>query len=957
MDTRRPEALLLLPLLIWVGVMTLRASVVGMTTARLRISLAARLGVIAALVLALAQARAVLPRDELHVVFCLDRSASLDPDRLRSSLEWVGQATRSMTPSDRGALVVFGDDAQVEVSLDARPLIPAAPSAVVGRDATDPGRAVRLALALLPDEVDREIVLVTDGNENTGSLIREARVAAANGVRISTVHVPSPAQEGEVLVERLDAPGLAERKEAFLVRATVVAKSPTRAHVAFTRNGRLLREEDVDLVAGRNEITLPQRLEEPDAYVYEVHVSTPGDRNPANNGGLALVRLVGEPRALVVLREREHAEPLARLLEKAGLKVDRGGASELPLGRDELARYDLLVVGDVAAERWTLSQLAAVRDYVRDMGGGLLALGGEDSFGPGGFYETPFEEALPVRCDLDKKALPPLALVLAIDRSGSMHEITRDGAQKMVLAREGAVRTIEVLSRQDVLGVVGFDDSSSWVTPLQPVTNKVELARAVRTLEPGGGTAFLGALQDSIAGLEKTDAKMKHVLLVTDGISGEREEKFEPVIDALRRGSITLSTIRVGDDDDKGFLERLARSGGGKYHHASNASELPRLFTKDALAHARSLVVERPFVPVELATSELGWTTPPPLQGFVLTQVKPTAELLLGTAKDLEGAEDGPLLARWRFGLGKSAAFTSDASPRWSNAWLGWEGMPRVFGNLARWLERDPRPAGLSVRVDLEGGKGVILVEAPEDQPATLDARVSVPHDAPAVAPVRLEPVAPGRYRAVFPAPRPGVYFVGIEEVLPTGERKGRGTAGAALAYPREYRDLGSNPALLERVAKLTGGVSLELGDRAAPIWKHERDATRAPLPIFPWLVVVAAVLLVVEIAARRLAFPERAPKIAEVLAGPTTDAVLDRLLARKAEDKRASVSSARVPVAVPGPVVATPPPAVAPPPPPVVAPSPPPPVAPEPAAPEADDFTAQLLKAKRRARKDDRPS
>lgn len=946
MDLRRPEALLLLPLALWLALRALQGSVIVTSAARRRIAAGARILLLLAIVLAIAGARAVLPRDELHTVFCVDRSASVDPAKQQLALDWVRDAARAMTSSDRGALVVFGEDAQVERALAASLEVPREPLSPVRREATDLGRAIRLALALLPEEVEKQIVLVSDGSENAGDALREARVAAANGVRVTTVHVATKADPGEVLVERVDAPPLVEKGEPYTVRATVVATSPTRARVAFTRNGKLVRQEDLDLAKGANSVTLAERIDTADAFTYDVLVTATSDKNPANNQGTALVRVLGEPRALIVLREAEHGKPLAQALERAGMKVERAGAAGMPLGRDELARFDLLVVGDVGADRFSQAQLTGVRDYVRDMGGGLLALGGEQSFGLGGYYGTPFEEALPVDSDIrKKKVLPALAQVFVIDKSGSMSEQTADGATKIVLAREGVVRTIELLAREDMAGVIGFDQTPTWVAPLERLVDKGAVARNVRTLEAGGGTAIHPALLEAMKALEKVDAHVKHVIVLTDGVSEPGD--FAALLDRADRGKITVSTIGVGESGtgelDEDFLRWMAEKGGGEYHHAKHASEIPPLIAKDTLTASHALLIEKPFAPVALASSELDWRPPPPdLQGFVLTEAKDEAEVLLGSARDMTPADEGPILARWRFGIGKSAAFTSDAATRWSQAWLRWEGYAALFGSLARWLERDPRPAGLSTTLELESGQGVVTVEADGRTPVELEARVSAPEGSPPVPPLRLEPVAPGRYRATFRATRPGVYFVGIEEIGARGARTGRGSAGAALASPREYRELESNPLLLERIAKLTGGHALSLEDRPATVWAHEQKPARAPRALLPWLVALAAILLVFEVAARRLALPERRHVPVRALEVPN-DALLEKLLAKKAEEKRASdrlPTKPVLPTAPSAPLLASPP-------------KPKPPEPEQEPEPGGDDFTAQLLRAKKRAKKD----
>jgi len=385
----------------------------------------------------------------------------------------------------------------------------------------------------------------------------------------------------------------------------------------------------------------------------------------------------------------------------------------------------------------------------------------------------------------------------------------------------------------------------------------------VRAIETGGTTALAPALDAAAEALLAVDAELKHVVLLTDGKSGERAFDFAGLLAVLRRGSITLTTVGVGLEIDRPLLEALARGAGGRFLWTADARTVPRLLTQEAVTATRALLVERPIVPRplgEIGRLGIDWEAAPPLRGYVLTVPREGAEVLLDTGPDLT-PEDGPILARWRLGLGKAVAFTSDATARWCGAWLEWAGYGRVLAGAIRWTVRSADAPGLETALEFVGESGRVRVEAhgPDRTPLNglqLGGRVMGPAGAAGLAPLELAQTAPGVYEAEFDPPRPGAYFVTVD--AHDGEqRRPVGNAGAVLAYPREYRDLTADRSLLAGLAALGGGDAWSVDDPPEAVFGGPREERVELQSVAGWLFTAAALLLVVEVAVRRLVVPE----------------------------------------------------------------------------------------------------
>ena len=412
----------------------------------------------------------------------------------------------------------------------------------------------------------------------------------------------------------------------------------------------------------------------------------------------------GEAVALILERDPPLAKGLERSLEAAAFKVQVAGLSGVPADLAAFAGYDLVVLSDISATDLSASQLAALASYVRDLGGGLLLMGGDHSLGPGGFGKTPVEEVSPVSFDLkQERRRASLAEVIAVDYSGSM-ALSAGSNTKLELANEAAVRSAELLGAGDRLGVMHVDTAVQWTVPLGPVLDKAKIASAIRAVGPGGGGIFVDlALETGYKALAKEHVQLKHLLLFSDGNDAEERSNAFALVSSGKARGITTSVVALGKGSDVAALERMSKLGDGRFYLIEDASRLPAVFAQETILAARSSINELAFRPQLVgpgpATRGIDFASAPALRGYVVTLAKGRAQV------HLSGPEGDPILASWSVGIGRTAVFTSDYKDRWGVAWTSWDGAERLFGQLARDLSRRADNPRVRVEADTLGGE------------------------------------------------------------------------------------------------------------------------------------------------------------------------------------------------------------------------------------------------------------
>jgi Mg-chelatase subunit ChlD len=762
-----------------------------------------------------------------------------------------------MRPDDQAAVVVFGENALVERAPSPEQGLGRLTSApTVAR--TNIQNAVQLGLAMLPADTQKRIVLLSDGGENAGQSLEAARVAQARGVPISFVDLSS-VSSGEALLASLTAPGNVRQGQQAELVATVESNVAQGARLRIFGGDKVLLEQDVQLQEGENRFSLPINAEGQGFQQYRAQIEPQVDGRAQNNQAETLVRVDGPPRILLVEGQDGEAESFKNALAAAEVTAEIVKPEAMPADLAGLSDYEAVVLMNVPVSALPVKTVADLPAYVRELGKGLIMVGGDKSYGVGGYGKTPIEETLPVYMDVrDREERPDLGLVFIIDKSGSMDschcsgpnrqtaQFRRGGTPKVDIAKDAVIQASALLRPNDTMGVVAFDGSSHWVVPVAQGPDTSAIQSSLAPVAPEGGTNVRAGLQAAEEALANTDARIKHAILLTDGWSGGGDNL--EIARRMREQGITLSVVAAGSGSAD-YLEQLAKDGGGRYYPAEDMEEVPQIFVQETITAVGNYLIEEPFTPSYGAPSPVldGLTEGlPPLYGYNGTTIKETASPVL------LGVDNAPVLAQWQYGLGRSIAWTSDAKGKWAKDWLGWGGFPQFAAQMVNWVLPTGSATGVDAEFTTQGSQTVINVEAQDDagrprdnlqMSATVVGSDGTSQQAPLVQ------VAPGQYRASIASPTQGTYITQI-----VGTQDGRvvvqDTAGMVVPYSPEYRQGQSNPQLLQELANLTGGARL---DQPAQAFEESLNRVTSAQEIALPLLLLALLLLPFDIAVRRL--------------------------------------------------------------------------------------------------------
>lgn len=829
----------------------------GYARRREAISLGLRLLIVLLLVLGLAGLELKSATDDLAVVYLVDHSDSMPANAKRLAMEYVRAALQKMGPNDKSAVILFGGEALVERPLSANKELENFTTQVTSLS-TDLAEAIRLGMALLPVDSARRMVILSDGLETTGDAYEAAQLAATTGVQIVVVPIAlNQNQFSEAIVTAVSAPANLREGEEFDLKVTIDSSAEQTVGVRVLAGTTVVYEDLLQLSKGRHTYLIPLKAGTPGFAAYRVQISpvATDDTFYQNNELAAFSQIAGPPRVLVVKNPKprdavDESKELISALQSANVLVEvvesYGLPSELPL----LAEYASVVLVDVPARELSPRQMTALETYVRDLGGGLVVVGGPTSYGVGGYYKTPLEDVLPVEMQIkDQIRRPRLTIVFVIDHSGSMGE-TSGGVEKVELAKEAAIRSLELLAPTDKVGVIQFDDTASWVVPITSLENQGEIIRRIGTIRAAGGTDIYAGVKAASEQLPQDDSAVKHIILLTDGIASPTGIP-ELVRDMHDDYGITLSAVAMGRDADQTLLKQLADIGGGLFHLADDPASVPAIFTEETTLATRAYIIEEEFFPKQVNPSPIlgGIESVPQLLGYIGTTAKDSAQTIL-----ISGQED-PILATWQYGLGKAVAWTSDATGRWAKNWVSWEQYARFWAQMVRFTINEEAQSNTEVRVVQNGDTATVIVDTRSDSGEylnglTMQVNVVAPDGTTQV--ITLTQTASGRYVGEFTPTTEGAYLIRVAGDNGNSNTTVAQTSGWVLSYSPEYQTLTADPNFLKRLAEVTSGFVM--GEDLAAIYAHNLVAPHAAArPIWPWLLLVAVCLLPFDIAIRRL--------------------------------------------------------------------------------------------------------
>jgi Mg-chelatase subunit ChlD len=811
------------------------------------------------IVCALAGLGVRLPSRAGTVVVVVDRSRSMPGGSDTAHKELIDLLHSAMGSSDKLAVVSFGQT----VAVDRAPGDDKFTGFVheVGPDGSSLGDGLDVALSLIPKDAPGRVLVFSDGRWTGRDPTPLAGVAANRGVAIDYRHRSRPTA-GDLAVVRVDAPTAVAPGEGFLITAWI--QSPVEDNVMYEilRGDQVIASGTQRVTAGLNRLMVRDRATDPGSQTYRVRVRAAAeDPVPENNTARALVGVTG-PRPILHLTPTA-TSGLTPLLKAGGLDVRAMPPERFNFTLEELSGYSAVILENVPAEAIGTRNMETLASWVRASGSGLIVTGGRQSYGPGGYYKSPLEPILPVTMELRQEHRKlALAVVVALDRSGSMAVPAAGGKVKMDLANLGAVQVLDLLGPVDEFGCFAVDTAAHEIAPLGPVTNKEPVRDKILRIQSMGGGIFVDvALVASADMIRHAKAGTKHIILFADAADAEQPGDYKELIANARKAGITVSAIGLGKKTDKDveLLEDVAKRGGGRFFITDSPEELPRLFAQDTFVVARNSFVEDPVLmrPTPALTSLAGrsFALDRPIGGYNLCYLRPEANLG-AVSRDEYNA---PVVAYWQVGAGRVLCYTGEADGRSAGAFAKSPETGEFYASLVRWTagQSGTLAEGMAVTQEVRNGVNRIQLHLDPERKAepfagvpqlrTLRAR---PGEAPRTETVPLTWAGPDTLVAE-------VALEGDETALSTVSvpgQKQQPLPPVCLPYSPEFAPSPTGDGedhgrvALERLARSTGGV--ERVDLSG-VWRDLPRRARS-FPLAPWLLLAAVVLLLLEVLERR---------------------------------------------------------------------------------------------------------
>lgn len=815
-------------------------------------ALALRLILFVLLVLALSGFGLKKVSDSATTIFLVDSSDSTFRSKSTAE-EFIKTAFKSRKSSDKVGVVNFGASAAVEFMPTATPSFTSLQTRIKS-GFTDIEQGLKLSASMIPSGDRKRIVLLTDGLENTGDALKQARLLRHQNIILDVYPLESH-QGKEVQVKEVSVPELLHLNEKFEVVVKVESTVKTQGVLKLYSDRQLAAERNVEIREGENNFVFSDIARNSGMAAYSAVIEAVDDTSTRNNKMSTFSYVEGAARVLAIQDADEGASELLKMLD-GGIQVTAVKPENVPAAIEELQRYDAFIISNVSAEKLDDRFLNNLEVCIRHQGKGLLVTGGENSYAPGGYYKTVLEKVLPVNMDIKpKEEYPNLGLVLVIDKSGSMSQ-GQYGISKVELAKEAAIRSVEVLNKNDMIGVIAFDDAVQWVVKTQKPDDADAVQDAIGTIRAGGGTQILHPLEEAYLSLKDANAKLKHIILLTDGQA--EKTGYEPLIKKINEAGITLSTVAVGQSADIRLLEALAAGGGGRFYLTDAFSDIPKIFVKETFLAGKTYLNNRTFTPNLGSYSDIlkNIKTIPDLDGYVATTAKSTARVVFSSDRD------EPILATWQYGLGRTAAWTSDAKGMWTQSWLEWEQSPQFWKNIVSWLMQRRVQGDYTIKGGLAAGAGTIELTLRPDggsQGEKVEAMI-ISHSGSEQS-ITLDPSSPGIYKGTFDADEAGVYIANIS-IKNSGEVTRSINGGMVIPYSPEY-DISRKDAdaFIQKLAYEGGGRVLK---SSSEVFSGELAPVISIIDMTSTLLIIIIILLMLDITVRRLNIPlEKAQALA----------------------------------------------------------------------------------------------
>ncbi len=769
-------------------------------------------------------------------IFVADFSESMQEKEGKIN-DFIGESLKNAGSTDLYGLVSFADGGWIESNLREEHDFNDMQRPKLNLDSSNIVSGIEKAEFLFNEEDKKRIVLLTDGRENAGNLIKKLGEIKHKKISLDVVKMGEH-EFKEVEIEDLKLPLTAKKGQSIKIDVSISSNVETPCKIYLYNRNDLVEKKDVLLENGKQNFIFYSKLSQTGILEYRVEIIPEIDTYTENNKLSSFVNVDGKMKMLIV--ENGHAgENYARIFED--YDVDLIEESAAPRDLESILYYDAFLLADCDYEKLGKDFIENVAHLVKNQAKSLIVSGGEHSYQLGSYAGTKLEEILPVEMKVkDKEKKENIAMVLVIDRSGSMGG-GEYGVSKMSLAKEAAIRASEVLEEKDFLAVIAFDSTPYWVVDLEHITDKELYAGKISAIKPLGGTSIQPALKQAIDALEKNDAALKHIILLTDGMA--EQDGYGRFISAMKENNISLSCVAVGDSADTKLLSYLANNGNGRYYKSNVFTDIPTIFAKETVLAGKKYLNNVTFYPEIKSTRAIfnGIDAMPKLHGYVACTEKPQAHVIL-TSKD-----NDPILASYHYGLGKTLAFTSDMHGLWSKDFLAWQDNKKFWHNILSELLNQNLSSKIEFSSEYKDNLSILRLEFNEKSKIKdKEIPCSILDSEGKTREIKFKLKSPYVYEAKVKSEKEGLHL--ITSSIPMNGKMENFNSAFIVPYSEEYRFFGKNRISEEDITSITGGRIIS---NPKEVFTGKVEDVNTSYNLTKLLLVLALLLFLVELTFR----------------------------------------------------------------------------------------------------------
>ena len=761
---------------------------------------------------------------EISAVFLVDMSDSITWEGKEWMWNYVKGLSGSLDDKIKKGVVVFGGESKVITpelteDLELEKLLGSITESNISTDRTDIASGIMAAVGIIPEDSSKIVILLTDGNQNLGEVERAALMAAGNDVKVFVASPPDVQKAGEILIKKVVVPKEINEGEMINIKVVIENRNDraVKGDLKLLNKDGILKEWDTEFKSGISVFEVPYKSEEKGFIKFNANLDIEDaglDLDKENNSKFAFVNVSDKTRLLYINGAKNQKMYLPDALVDKTIDVEIKNPDQIPKTLQEYIKYDSIIFSNVSRDSISDEQMTLIEKYVKDYGGGFVMTCGTNITAEGGYSGTKIEEILPVKIiggDPPKKEKKSrLSLILIIDKSGSML------GKKMLFAKKASIELIKQLKPNDNFGIVAFDTSPYTIVELKSNEEaKKEIIRKLSMLNADGGTDIFPAMDAAYRQIRQKNSKVNHVILLSDGNTKSIYYHYNKMITKFQQAHITVSTIALGTWlVNTKLLEDIAKKTKGQFYQISDIIRLPRLIIKDSeFFVSQSDFHEEHFYPQINQKSQIlkGIYDKqfPPLKGHTITEAKENVEVPLIT--NIMGKTD-PILADWRYGLGKVVVYASDANARWSSKWINWEMFNKFWSQVVRWSMRDISKANYDIKIKAEDNTISLQLESSSllEDGTKLAVSLISPDYAGNGQELLMMQVAPKRFISELKDIDPGTYNLKISRTrdgkVIDFKTKGLLVPEKIVTKPLEYAVQGNNTLQLKNIAEITGG-------------------------------------------------------------------------------------------------------------------------------------------------------